>query len=323
MRDKDQLGLESGRDINFSHNDTSELVTEDYYVSVQKMQLLWLHNAICRTIIAPFDRVKFILQCQHELQRIGALKMTFRGAGHCVQHLTAIEGRYSFWRGNLIQVVSFMPNTMAQLFIALPTQSFVFDACSRNSVVSSTVASYMAVIAGSLAAATVSYPLEYARFRIAVDLKPSSTAPYEYRNCMTFFSHPILNDSPHLYYKGLGLYLLGSMLYYFVHHRLLDVFGLFVPPETSERRYSAIAVQVGAGLSVSALSTLCLYPLDTVRRRMMIAAMEEDLRYQSSIHCLRRILLTEGFSGLYSGARFSLIRMLVTTGVLALSGGFA
>lgn len=303
-----------------SYPDTGELATSDYYVSVGSVQLLWLSRTLGRTFIAPFDRVKFILQCQRELQRLGTLQGSFRGARHCVKHLVAIEGWRSLWRGNLIQVISLLPITIAQIFIALPTQSFVFDAFPHYSTWGFTFASYVAVLAGALAAATVSYPFEFARFRLAVDIKRSHGASYEYRHSLAFFSHPVLNESPHLLYKGLGLYVLGSIVYQSAHNGMLNIFGLFVPPETPEGGYGVIAAQVGAGLTVSALSTLCLHPVDTVRRRMMIAATEDDLRYPSTVDCVRHIMRTEGPIGFYRGAAFSLVRVMVTTALFVMSG---
>ncbi|KEG09808.1 putative mitochondrial carrier protein [Trypanosoma grayi] len=288
-------------------------VPVDYYVSVENIQRLWIGKAVGRTLIAPLDRVKFVLQCQKELQRLGTLEGSFRGAWHCARHLAAVEGHRSFWRGNLIQVVSLLPITIAQIFIALPTQTFVFNACPHHSALGYTAATYTAAISGALAASMVSYPLDYARFRLAVDLKPYRGAAYEYRHSMAFFSQPMLNEYPHLLYKGLGLYVLGSLLYQSVHDGMLNVIWPFIPPETPESGYGTIAAQVATGLVVSALSTLCLHPIDTVRRRMMIAATEEDLRYPSTLHCMRHILRTEGAMGFYRGAAFTLARMVATT----------
>ncbi|RNE98919.1 mitochondrial carrier protein [Trypanosoma rangeli] len=294
------------------------LAPEDYYVSVENIQLLWLSGTIGRTIIAPLDRVKFILQCQGELQRLGTLDGSFRGAGHCMRHLASVEGYRSFWRGNLIQVVSLLPITIAQIFIALPTQSFVFNACPHYSVSTYTVSLYAAHISGALAASMVSYPLDFARFRLAVDVKPFRGASYEYRHSLAFFSQPILSETPHLLYKGLGLYVFGSLLYQTVHNGILKVMEPFVLPETPDSSYGTVAVQVGTGLTVSALSTLCLHPIDTVRRRMMIAATEDDLRYSSSMHCVRHIVRTEGPAGLYRGGLFALVRMVATTALFTL-----
>ncbi|ORC86558.1 putative mitochondrial carrier protein [Trypanosoma theileri] len=291
----------------------STVVPDEYYVSIENIHLLWLGKTVGRTIIAPLDRVKFILQCQKELQRLGTLEGTFRGAWHCARHIATVEGYRSFWRGNLIQVVSLLPITIAQIFIGLPTQAFVFNLFPHSSALGYTTASYAALISGALAASMVSYPLEFARFRLAVDLKPFRGASYEYRNSMAFFAHPVLNEFPHLLYKGLGLYVMGSLVYQSVHNLLLGLVGPFVPPETPSSGPATIAAQVATGLTVSALSTLCLHPVDTVRRRVMIAATEEDLRYPSSVHCLRHIVRTEGPLGLYRGAAFTLLRMTATT----------
>ncbi|EAN99440.1 putative mitochondrial carrier protein [Trypanosoma cruzi] len=322
MGNKDQPSLSRGEHMEGDDNSTPPvgdvLMPEDYYVSVENIQLLWLSKTIGRTLIAPLDRVKFILQCQGELRRLGTLDGSFSGAWHCMRHLAAVEGLRSFWRGNLIQVVSLLPITIAQIFIALPTQTFVFNAFAHHSALTYTFSFYAAHICGALAASMVSYPLDFARFRLAVDIKPFRGASYEYRHSLAFFSHPVLSESPHLLYKGLGLYVFGSLLYQTVHSGILNIVEPFVLPETSDSGYGAIAAQIGTGLTASALSTLCLHPIDTVRRRMMIAATEDDLRYSSSMHCVRHIMRTEGPVGLYRGAFFSLVRMVATTTLFTL-----
>ncbi|KAH8614125.1 putative Mitochondrial carrier protein [Trypanosoma vivax] len=279
---------------------------------VEDIQASCIDKAIDRTITAPLDRVKFVLQTQAELQRIGTLQRSFSGAWRCITHLASIEGPLSFWRGNLIQVASQLPITLAHIFIALPTQALVYNNLP-GSFIGQTTSAYIALLCGALGASLVSYPLEFARFRLAVDVKPFSGATYEYRHSLSFFAHPVISRSPHFLYTGLGLYVSGSILYGTVHSGLLNFLVPRLPSESNGR--GAIVVQVCAGFGVSAVSTLCLHPVDTVRRRMMVSVTEDDLRYPSWRGCLLNVLRTEGPLGLYRGASFTLLRLLVTAGI--------
>lgn len=287
-------------------------------ISVEYIQRLWLLRAASRTLLAPIERVKYVMQCQKELQRTGALQCEFKTVWSCVRYLKHMEGARSFWRGNLIQVVSLLPILLAQIFIAYPTQSFIFNACPVHSAAGYTVASYAALLGGAIAATTVSYPLEYARFRLAVDVKSRVGQPYQFRNSFAFFSHPVLSECPHYFYRGLTLYIFGSVVYQSVHNALLSLVAPYVPPEEEDSSWVPAIVQTIAGLTVSGTTTLCLHPVDLVRHRMMITVMEDRLRYSSMMECVTKIAQQEGLRGFFRGGTVTLTKMMAATGLVLL-----
>jgi hypothetical protein len=288
-------------------------------ISVEYIQRLWLMRSVSRTILAPIERVKYVMQCQKELQRTGTLKCEFKTVWSCVRYLKQMEGTRSFWRGNLIQVVSLLPILLAQIFIAYPTQSFIFNSCPVHSAAGYTAASYAALLGGAIAATTVSYPLEFARFRLAVDVKSHVGAAYKFRNSFAFFSHPVLSECPHYFYRGLTLYIFGSVVYQAVHNALLNLVAPYVPPEEEgSSSWTPAIIQTIAGLTVSGTTTLCLHPVDLVRHRMMIAVMEDGLRYSSMMECATRIAQREGIRGFFRGGTVTLTKMIAATGLVLL-----
>lgn len=286
------------------------------FISVVEIQKLWVLRSISRTLLAPLDRVKYIMQCQKELGRKGTLHGEFRSTWACVRYLHALEGGKSFWRGNTIQVASLLPIALAQIFIAIPTQSLIFDSWPARTAIGYTCASYAALLGGAVAAAMVSYPLEFARFRLAVDVKPFRGAVYEFRHSLAFFSHQVINECPHYLYKGLFLYIAGSLVYQAVHNVLLNVMFPFVPAEHDGSRWAPVLIQSVCGVSISVAATMCLHPVDLVRHRMMIAVTDDRLRYRSAKECVMRIAQREGLRGFYRGAGVTLARMLTATGLL-------
>lgn len=290
-------------------------------VSVEQLQFMCVTKAFAKTVIAPLDRVKYMLQCQGELMRLGRIDTFFSGARGCMQHVHALEGPRSFWRGNLVQVGGILPTALAQAFIALPTQRIVFDLLPHATAGSYTVASFASGIAGAAASSIVSYPLDFARFRMAVDMRAFPGCPYEFRHSMDLFSHPAMLEAPHNAYRGLSLYIAGSLLYRSVY---LSVFQLVVPylptDEQCERSKAAMAVQVLTAFGMVSVATLWLYPLDTVRRRMMLAVTHDEGQYLSAAHCFRTILKAEGPAGFFRGAGFTVCRGALTTGLAMLIG---
>ncbi|CAD2222108.1 solute carrier family 25 (mitochondrial adenine nucleotide translocator), member 4/5/6/31 [Angomonas deanei] len=285
------------------------------------VQQLWVLRAVNRTILAPLDRVKYVMVCQRELQRLGTLRVDLPNTASCIRHLRQLEGGRSFWRGNLVQVVSLLPITLAQLFIGPSAHSFFYHLIpnSSGSPFLCTLAEYTAFIGAALAVAVITYPLDFVRFRLAVDLKAYKGAPYEFRHALSFFSHPVLNDCPHFLYRGLTLFILGSIFFGSIRSTLLDVVGPYLPPEKGEQDWRAIMIQTTAGMTIAGVATLCLHPVDLVRRRVMTTVTEDRLRYRSSWECALRIAKKEGWQGFYRGWGITLGRVVVGTGLMLLS----
>merc|ERR1711991_931359 len=68
------------------------------------------------------------------------------------------------------------------------------------------------------------------------------------------------------------------------------------------------AVTTGAGLAS--------YPLDTIRRRMMMTS-GEAVKYKSSMDCAAQVMKAEGFSSFFKGAGANILRGIAGAGVLA------
>jgi len=70
------------------------------------------------------------------------------------------------------------------------------------------------------------------------------------------------------------------------------------------------------GWAITICAGLASYPLDTVRRRMMMTS-GEAVKYRSSLHCLTTIVAKEGVASLFKGAGANILRAVAGAGVLA------
>lgn len=61
---------------------------------------------------------------------------------------------------------------------------------------------------------------------------------------------------------------------------------------------------------------LASYPIDTVRRRMMMTS-GEAVKYKGSFDCFAQILKNEGAKSLFKGAGANILRAVAGAGVLA------
>lgn len=64
--------------------------------------------AISKTLIAPIERVKLLLQTQHVNPAL-IEKGGYDGIGDCFKKCIAEEGVFSLWRGNFANVVRYFP----------------------------------------------------------------------------------------------------------------------------------------------------------------------------------------------------------------------
>ena len=69
------------------------------------------------------------------------------------------------------------------------------------------------------------------------------------------------------------------------------------------------------GWVVTIISGISAYPLDTVKRRMMMTAGQE-VKYTSSMACLKEVVLKEGSRALFRGAGVNIVRGVAGAGVL-------
>ncbi|KAJ7523399.1 hypothetical protein O6H91_18G049900 [Diphasiastrum complanatum] len=70
------------------------------------------------------------------------------------------------------------------------------------------------------------------------------------------------------------------------------------------------------GWLVAAGAGLVAYPLDTVRRRMMMTS-GEVVKYKNALDTFQKIIAREGFKTLYKGAGANILRGVAAAGVLA------
>jgi len=76
-------------------------------------------------------------------------------------------------------------------------------------------------------------------------------------------------------------------------------------------------VNFGTGWCITVGAGLASYPIDTVRRRMMMTS-GEKVQYAGSIDCSRQILAKEGVKSFFKGASANILRGVAGAGVLAL-----
>jgi solute carrier family 25 (adenine nucleotide translocator) protein 4/5/6/31 len=65
--------------------------------------------AVAKTVAAPIERVKLLIQNQDEMIKAGRLSEPYKGIGDCFSRVMKEEGTGSLWRGNTANVIRYFP----------------------------------------------------------------------------------------------------------------------------------------------------------------------------------------------------------------------
>jgi solute carrier family 25 (adenine nucleotide translocator) protein 4/5/6/31 len=268
--------------------------------------------AVSKTAAAPIERIKLLIQNQDEMLKSGRLDRPYAGIGDCFKRVIAEEGFGSLWRGNLANVLRYFP-TQALNF-AFKDQFKAMFAVPRTASYGAKFASNIA--AGGLAGAaslTVVYSLDYARTRLANDNKSAKKGGGErqFNGLLDVYRKTIKTDGVAGLYRGFNISVVGIIVYRGLYFGLYDSIKPMLGPLKDNLLANFL---LGWGITIGA--GLASYPIDTVRRRMMMTS-GEAVKYKSSAHAFAEIVKKEGTKSLFKGAGANILRAVAGAGVLA------
>merc|ERR1712021_239794 len=95
-------------------------------------------------------------------------------------------------------------------------------------------------------------------------------------------------------------------------------FGLYDTAADAMGPDVSFGVKFAVGYAVTVVSGVLSYPIDTIRRRMMMTSGgDKALMYTSSLDCASKIMKAEGFMSFFKGAGANILRGVAGAGVLS------
>jgi solute carrier family 25 (adenine nucleotide translocator) protein 4/5/6/31 len=256
-----------------------------------------------KTLVAPIERVKLLLQTQDANPDIKSGKVQrYTGVINCFSRVSAEQGVASFWRGNLANVVRYFP-TQAFNFAF---KDFFKSLFPKYDPKTNFTGFFLANIAsGGLAGAAslcIVYPLDFARTRLAADVGKDGAR--EFTGLVDCITKTAGKGGPMSLYQGFGVSVQGIIVYRGAYFGLYDSAkgALFGDDPNVSLIYKWMVAQC-----VTASAGIVSYPFDTVRRRMMMQAGREQI-YSSTIDCWKKIAATEGTGAFFKGAWSNVLR---------------
>lgn len=269
-----------------------------------------LSGAISKTVSAPLERVKLLLQTQHSNPQL--VGRNYSGFLDCLVRVYHEEGFLAYWRGNWANVIRYFPTTALNFAIkdGFNRRFNTFDA--QTNPYSFMLTSLLAGGVAGMGSALVVYPLDFARTRMGVDVGHGTH--YQFNSLQHCLSSIVRSDGLRGIYQGIGPSLVSVFTYRSMYFGLWDSAKTLLPEY--ERRpflFKFLVAQV-----ITAGSETINYPLDTVRRRMMMNAGRTVPLYPSTMSCIRTIATEEGVGGFYRGCMSNAIRSVSSSLVLIL-----
>jgi len=239
------------------------------------------------------------------------LATPYKGIVDCTVRTYAEEGLLAFWRGNLANVIRYFP-TQALNFAFKDQIKIAFKASKKDS---QAVTFGKNVASGGVAGAlslTFVYSLDFARTRLASDNKAAKKGgERQFNGLIDVYRKTIATDGASGLYRGFVISCVGIVVYRGFYFGLYDTLK---PILLGENAGLGVSFILGYGVTVS--SGLLSYPIDTIRRRMMMTS-GEAVKYKGSVDCFRQVMANEGFGALMKGAGANILRGMAGAGVLA------
>ena len=271
--------------------------------------------AISKTAAAPIERIKLLLQTQDSNKKITEGKR-YKGILDCLIRVTKEEGLLSLWRGNWANVLRYFP-TQALNFAFKDTYKKWFNPYNPKT-------EFWRFFFGNLAAGGAAgatslvfvYPLDFARTRLATDIGKGAI-DRQFGGLVDCLGKIYKSDGIKGLYQGFGISVCGIIIYRAFYFGSYDT-----AKKTILREDSSILLKYMVAQTLTILAGFVSYPLDTIRRRMMMQSGEMQIQYKNSIDCMRQISRNEGNMAFFKGGLSNVFRTIGSSLVLVLYDEF-
>jgi len=250
--------------------------------------------------MAPVERVKLLLQTMDSNPEVLAGKVKrYDGIGDCFRRVYSEQGVGAFWRGNLVNCLRYAPQQGSALaFNDVLNNAFPKYDSRTQFWQSFAVKLFSGGAAGALAN-TICYPFDFARTRLASDLKVGGG---QFKGIGDCIASTVRSQGLTGLYTGWSVTVAGAFVYRAGQLGCFKQIQDLNPYQKDKGTLGAIS-SFGAVTVARSIVMPFNYPFDTVRRRMMLQSEKPlaERAYKGSFDCFNQVLKKEGFKGMYKG----------------------
>jgi solute carrier family 25 (adenine nucleotide translocator) protein 4/5/6/31 len=284
-------------------------------------------GALSKTITAPLDRLKLVVQLRSEITQQPKTTTTststtttattttglYGGPIRTLRKILHEEGLWALWRGN-VPTVLIQGGTSALNFCFMDLyKSAAMDAVGNTEY--RLVTSLTSAALGGATAMTVLYPLGLMRTKLALDMGQEGTGRVYPNGMRDVLVRSVSTNGITSLYRGYSVALVSVTIYRMIHLGGYDYVKWVLQEQQQQQQQEQqlkTDLPFGQRLAVAQMVTIVAstvhYPFDSVRRRLMMQADNPVRRYGGSYDCFRQVVTHEGVRGLYHGLGTSYVR---------------
>jgi len=264
---------------------------------------------VSKTAAAPIERVKLLIQNQDEMIKQGKLDRAYGGVVDCTKRTLSDEGLVSFWRGNLANCIRYFP-TQALNFAFKDKIKAMFAVPKDASYEKKLAANIGSGGAAGTLSLTVVYSLDFCRTKLAADSKGKG-GERQYNGLIDVYRKTLATDGIQGLYRGFAISAVGIFIYRGLYFGFYDTLKpIFLGND------AGFFASFLLGWVVTVAASSASYPIDTIRRRMMMTS-GTGVHYKSAFDCGGQILRNEGITSLFKGNGANILRGVAGAGVLS------
>jgi len=127
------------------------------------------------------------------------------------------------------------------------------------------------------------YPLDFARTRLAADVgKAGSTGNREFTGLIDCITKIFKSDGAYGLYRGFSISVAGIIIYRAAYFGTFDTGKVMLFKDIKKANFFEMWAFAQA---VTVISGIISYPLDTIRRRLMMQSGRSDVLYKNTLDC--------------------------------------
>mmetsp|Transcript_58772 Transcript_58772/g.154795 ORF Transcript_58772/g.154795 Transcript_58772/m.154795 type:complete len:305 (-) Transcript_58772:306-1220(-) len=268
-------------------------------------------GAIAKTLTAPIERIKLVIQTQDANPKIRSGEVArYKGIVDCGSRIISEQGVKRFWDGNMVNCIRYFPTQAFNLAFKDTFKNMFPKYNAKTEFAQFFGANLVSGGAAAASSMTIVYPLDYARTRLASDVGSGKKSFSGLGDCI---KKTMAGPNGFLgLYAGFGVSVVGIVGYRGLQLGCFDTIVGLNPYQKDKGIMGALTTFAAAQTAIT-IGAGATYPFDTVRRRLQMQSekpVEEHL-YKGTMDCFSKIAAEEGLAkGLYKGFLANVVRSI-------------
>merc|ERR1712113_503992 len=225
-------------------------------------------GAVAKTITAPIERIKLVVQTQDANPKIRSGEVPrYRGIVDCGSRILKEQGMRRFWDGNFTNCIRYFPTQAFNLAFKDSFKKMFPKYNPRTEFAQFFGANLVSGGAAAASSLCIVYPLDYARTRLASDVGSGKKSFSGLGDCI---KKTMAGPGGFLaLYTGFGVSVVGIVGYRGLQLGTFDTITGINPYKTDKGILGAVTTFAAAQTAIT-IGAGATYPFDTVRRRLQM-----------------------------------------------------